>query len=111
MQIDGLRQITQPAVTLKSVAGLPNNWTLPDVGRIKFNNNSMVVVLPAPFGPRNPNVSPSLTSSVSPFKALVCGPLTQKLEYSFPNFSAEIAAIIYFRISLLIFCSSLSSFG
>ena len=38
---------------------------LPDVGAMRLVSIRMVVVLPAPFGPRKPNTSPSAISKVS----------------------------------------------
>ena len=40
------------------VAGAPVTKARPRVGRIKPASSLMVVVLPAPFGPRNPKISP-----------------------------------------------------
>jgi hypothetical protein len=51
---------------------------VPEVGLRRVFNILIVVVLPAPFGPRNPKISPSLTSKsiastalTSPGKTLV----------------------------------------
>jgi hypothetical protein len=41
----------------------PNSERLPLVGRSRPSINRMVVVLPAPFGPRKPNVSPARTEN------------------------------------------------
>src|SRR5579859_1105137 len=53
---------------------MPNITTRPAVGRIKPSNMRIVVVLPEPLGPRNPNTSPRMTSR--------CKSLTAT---SFPN--------------------------
>ena len=41
----------------------------PDVGRASPVNMRMVVVLPAPFGPRKPKTSPSRTAKSMPATA------------------------------------------
>src|SRR5437762_9760971 len=41
---------------------MPNTRARPLVGRIRSRTVRIVVVLPAPFGPRNPKTSPDLTS-------------------------------------------------
>src|SRR5438132_8890001 len=41
--------------------GRPKTETLPPVGRKRPSISRMVVVLPAPFGPRKPKVSPART--------------------------------------------------
>src|SRR5215471_12108256 len=43
--------------------GLPSTWPLPLVGKIRPMSILMVVVLPAPLGPRKPKISPRRTSS------------------------------------------------
>ena len=44
---------------------MPNTWTVPAVGRIRSSISRIVVVFPAPFGPRKPNNSPRGTSRLS----------------------------------------------
>jgi hypothetical protein len=43
---------------------MPSMKALPDVGAMRQQSILTVVVLPAPFGPRRPNTSPSLIDSV-----------------------------------------------
>ena len=40
-------------------ASMPNTCADPSVGRMKSSSMLIVVDLPAPFGPRKPNISPS----------------------------------------------------
>ncbi|MDP3185062.1 MAG: hypothetical protein Q8M58_07320 [Anaerolineales bacterium] len=42
---------------------------LPDAGRVRPVNMRMVVVLPAPLGPRKPNTSPWRTAKSTPSTA------------------------------------------
>ena len=44
----------------------PATMAVPDVGLTRVHKMLMVVDLPAPFGPRKPNVSPRLTSKSMP---------------------------------------------
>src|SRR5262249_38724049 len=39
----------------------PKTWASPEVGRSRLMSRQMVVVLPAPFGPKKPKISPSST--------------------------------------------------
>jgi hypothetical protein len=48
---------TQPARTA-AAGGRPNTDTVPVSGRVRPSIMSIVVVLPAPFGPSNATVSP-----------------------------------------------------
>ena len=48
---------------------MPRIWIEPDWGRIISSMQRMVVVFPAPLGPRNPNSSPCLTSMFTPRRA------------------------------------------
>src|SRR3990170_5869598 len=48
----------------------PFTSAIPDVGERRVQRIFMVVVFPAPFGPRNPKNSPSLTSKDMPFTAV-----------------------------------------
>jgi hypothetical protein len=43
----------------------PNTEMAPDVGRMKSSIVRIVVLLPAPLGPRKPNTSPAWTENVS----------------------------------------------
>src|SRR5260370_1222365 len=47
-----------PRAATACVGGIPNSETLPESGRVRPSTMSIVVVLPAPFGPRNATVSP-----------------------------------------------------
>ncbi len=57
--------------------GMPATMAEPAVGEISVARIRTVVVLPAPFGPRNPNTSPAATlndtsdTAVRPPKTLV----------------------------------------
>src|SRR5690349_3204464 len=42
----------------------------PEVGRSSVQSTEMVVVLPAPFGPRKPKTSPACTSKLTPLTAV-----------------------------------------
>jgi hypothetical protein len=44
--------------TGSTVVSIPNTKARPDVGRMWSSRVRIVVVLPAPFGPRKPNASP-----------------------------------------------------
>ena len=48
---------TVPAATA-SAGDFPNSVTVPESGRVRPSTISIVVVLPAPFGPRMATVSP-----------------------------------------------------
>jgi hypothetical protein len=43
------------------LSGMPSTTAFPDVGASSVPRIRTVVVLPAPFGPRNPNTSPRVT--------------------------------------------------
>jgi hypothetical protein len=45
--------------------------TVPEVGRIRSSRIRIVVLLPAPLGPRNPKASPGDTEMSRPFNAVV----------------------------------------
>ena len=47
--------------TLSRLESSPNTLSLPPVGLIRSSRRRIVVVFPAPFGPRNPNTSPAST--------------------------------------------------
>ncbi len=53
----------------RAVGSLPSIKIVPDVGRSSVVNILIVVDLPAPFGPRNPNVVPRSTENEIPFTA------------------------------------------
>jgi len=54
------------ARTPGSVLGSPNRRASPRVGRMRSSNRRIVVVFPAPFGPRKPRTSPGSTVKSSP---------------------------------------------
>src|SRR5690242_8412596 len=58
---------------------IPSDWqswprieALPLVGRRRSSKIRIVVVLPAPFSPRNPRISPGATSRLRSFTATIC---------------------------------------
>jgi hypothetical protein len=51
--------------TLSRRESSPNTLSRPLVGRIRSRTRRIVVVLPAPFGPRNPNTSPAATEKLT----------------------------------------------
>ena len=59
----------------------PSSLVVPAVGEISPRRHRMVVVLPEPLGPRNPNTPPSGTSRSRPATASVGWPRTRR--YSF----------------------------
>ncbi len=48
----------------------PFTMALPELCARRVQRMFIVVVFPAPFGPRNPKISPSITSKLTPFTAL-----------------------------------------
>jgi len=52
-----------------SVASLPKTSASPDVGKMSPSNSLSVVVLPDPFGPRRPKISPRRISRSSGLRA------------------------------------------
>src|SRR5450759_51665 len=48
--------------TGSTVVSIPKTLALPEVGRMRSSSTRIVVVLPAPFGPRKPNTSPCPTA-------------------------------------------------
>src|SRR3972149_6979848 len=71
------------------VTSNPATFAVPEVGSRRVARILMTVVFPAPFGPSNPNSSPSWISRSTPPKA-VTGP-------SEPPFSAFLRRKIFFR--------------
>src|SRR5450755_2383587 len=55
----------------RSPAGAPRTMASPPVGRASPSRSLTAVVLPAPFGPRNPKTSPRWTVIDSPWSATV----------------------------------------
>src|SRR5689334_9693251 len=62
-----LRRTSSRSVT----TSWPATVAEPEVGFISVQSMLMVVVLPAPLGPRNPNTSPLATSKSTPRTALI----------------------------------------
>src|SRR5262245_32381417 len=60
------RRISTP---LPGVSGMPATVARPEVGVTIVPSVRTVVVLPAPFGPRNPNTSPYPTSNETSWNA------------------------------------------
>src|SRR5947208_2864227 len=85
--------------------------TEPEVGRIRPTSMRMVVVLPAPLGPRNPKTSPALRSKEAP-STIVRSPMTlvrlraesmRRLRYWFLPLTAAIAAVLTFGVGFYSF--------
>src|SRR5690606_13203157 len=60
-----LRRTSSRSVTMSC----PATRAVPEVGVASVHSMLIVVVLPAPFGPRKPNTSPGATSKLTPFTA------------------------------------------
>ena len=54
----------------RSCISSPSTRTVPLVGGKMPSSMRMVVVLPAPFGPRKPTISPGATSRLTPSTAV-----------------------------------------
>ena len=67
VEVELAGQVADPAVDGDRVGGRLDAEDLarPDVGRMRSSRMRIVVVLPAPFGPRKPKISPSSTSRSS----------------------------------------------
>src|SRR5437773_7195523 len=80
----------KPSDALAASALVARSWPLmttrPDVGLSSPAMIRIVVVLPAPFGPRNPWISPGATSRLTPSTAV-------KAPYLFTRFSTRIIAL------------------
>ena len=61
---------TKPMLRRTSPRSVTTSWpatsAVPPVGSTSVHNIPIVVDLPAPFGPRKPNVSPGATSKSTP---------------------------------------------
>ena len=71
VEVDGLDVTIDPEKVRRTRSGssptsMPSISTLPAVGSINVAITRMVVVLPAPFGPMKPKISPFLTSKLTP---------------------------------------------
>jgi len=65
--IEILRRISTP---FSGASGIPATVAEPEVGAMRVPSVRTVVVLPAPFGPRNPNTSPRPTSKETSSNAM-----------------------------------------
>ena len=65
-----LRQIAKPVEVL-AAPWLPEDTNRPRIGTDDVHETRMSVLLPAPFGPSNPKISPAGTSNVTPRSATV----------------------------------------
>src|ERR1700742_4625580 len=61
----------RPRVVALSRGSVPRTRTVPDVGRIRSSMSRIVVVFPAPLGPRKPNTSPRSTERSRPARAVL----------------------------------------
>src|SRR6266851_10146058 len=75
-----------------SLIGLPRIRALPAVGKISLISSLIVVDLPAPFGPINPNTSPVSTCIFSPSSDVLFLRFKNPKGYSLVRFSISIAA-------------------
>src|SRR3972149_3020365 len=57
--------------TARGGVGSPRTWALPAVGAVRPSQRRREVVLPAPFGPRSPNVTPLGTVRVRSWSASI----------------------------------------
>ncbi len=57
----GSTPIRRTTLALRLVTFMPSTVTVPDVGTRMVSITSVVVLFPAPLGPRNANTSPDLT--------------------------------------------------
>src|SRR5260370_3479527 len=75
-----------------SLIGFPRIRALPAVGKISRISSLIVVDLPAPFGPINPNTSPVSTCIFSPSSEVLFLRFKNPKGYSLVRFSISIAA-------------------
>src|SRR5579862_3084227 len=68
---------------------MPNRYAVPRVGGIKPSSTLMVVVLPAPLGPRKPKTSPTWTERFNPFKAGLISGFNPRPRYSTQRLSVR----------------------
>src|SRR5713101_5860745 len=80
-----------PRCISTSLIGLPRIRALPAVGKISPIKSLMVVDLPAPFGPINPNTSPVSTCIFSPSSEVLFLRFKNPKGYSLVRFSISIA--------------------
>jgi hypothetical protein len=76
---------------------------VPLLGVIRVESIRKVVVLPAPFGPKNPNISPDCTDRLTPSTALTIPLLDEK--YFFKSLvsttGSDIGKTVLFKISFI----------
>src|SRR6266404_3800438 len=87
-----------------SLTGLPSIRALPAVGKMMPISSLMVVLLPAPFGPKNPNTSPSSTCMVKPSSDVFLCKCRNPCGYSLERFSISMAGAVmayFFRVFFL----------
>src|SRR5277367_5920327 len=86
-----------------SVIGLPRICALPASGKIRPTSSLIVVDFPAPFGPRNPNTSPSSTCMLRSSSDFFFLRFRNPYGYSFDRFSISMAAFLMplFFVTLL----------
>src|SRR5260370_21088388 len=82
-----------------SLIGFPRIRALPAVGKMSRISSLIVVDLPAPFGPINPNTSPAFTCIFNPSSDVLFLRFKNPKGYSLVRFSISIAA---FGMSLLL---------
>src|SRR5258707_8661840 len=75
-----------------SLIGFPRTRALPAVGKMSRISSLIVVDLPAPFGPINPNTSPVFTCIFSPSTDVLFFRFKNPKGYSLVRFSISIAA-------------------
>jgi len=68
-EAEELGQVADPASRLPIARGAPTASASPALGRARPRSSFTVVVVPAPFGPRNPKTSPRSTVIDSPVRA------------------------------------------
>src|SRR5437879_13654774 len=81
-----------PRCISTSLIGFPRIRALPAVGKINRISSLIVVDLPAPFGPTNPNTSPVSTCIFSPSSEVLFLRFKNPKGYSLVRFSISIAA-------------------
>src|SRR5512142_521866 len=83
----------------------PINVAVPPLGAMRPVSILIVVVLPAPFGPRKPKISPRFTSKLTAFTASTFTdlkkPVKKVFERSFTSMSASPIALLRGRRGLV----------
>ena len=78
---------TRPITRCSPAGSCPSRRQRPPVGRTRPRRQRIVVVLPAPFGPRNPNTPPCGTARSRPSTATVLRPRTRRYSLRSPSTS------------------------